>query len=96
MDLSSSSSSTTTPATAKATLTSIKPLNLENSIESINNDTAGSNSLYDSAMDNMTTFVSFTGKNKPYVGQDVCLAFFGSYSSLIIPVFVVKLLFLII
>ncbi|XP_061387883.1 traB domain-containing protein [Musca vetustissima] len=61
MDLSSSSSSSTTPATAKATpSTSRNPLNADNSIESINNDTAGSNSLYDSAMDNMTTFVSFT------------------------------------
>ncbi|XP_013114148.1 traB domain-containing protein [Stomoxys calcitrans] len=61
MDLSSSSSSSTTPATAKATSsTGRKPLNPENSIESINNDTAGSNSLYDSAMDNMTTFVSFS------------------------------------
>ncbi|XP_075147234.1 uncharacterized protein LOC142221405 [Haematobia irritans] len=61
MDLSSSSSSSTTPATAKATSsTDRKPLNTENSLESINNDTAGSNSLYDSAMDNMTTFVSFS------------------------------------
>uniref|UniRef100_A0A1I8MT40 TraB family protein n=1 Tax=Musca domestica TaxID=7370 RepID=A0A1I8MT40_MUSDO len=61
MDLSSSSSSSTTPATAKATSSTSKtPLIADNSIESINNDTAGSNSLYDSAMDNITTFVSFT------------------------------------
>lgn len=62
MDLSSSSSSSTTPATAKEA-SNLKSLNAENSIESINNDTVGSNSLYDSAMDNMTTFVSFSGKS---------------------------------
>lgn len=68
MDLSSSSSSSTTPATAKATSSTSKtPLIADNSIESINNDTAGSNSLYDSAMDNITTFVSFTGKYDDYV-----------------------------
>lgn len=71
MDLSSSSSSTSTKTyvTAAALSQTHSPNQIENvetnnSTGTINNDeTAGSYSLYDSAMDNSsTTFVSFSGK----------------------------------
>lgn len=71
MDLSSSSSSTSTKTyvTAAALSQTQSPNQIENvetnnSTGTINNDeTAGSNSLYDSAMDN-TAFVSLSGKCK--------------------------------
>lgn len=71
MDLSSSTSSSSTKAYTTAASETQSPKPNDDHVDSTNNstartinsdDTAGSNSMYDSAMDNSLTFVSFSGK----------------------------------